>query len=166
MRAAKLQTRITYTHEQIEEIKRKAANEALDRARDEVKKEVRKYLDAEFEERQKLLKGETAADTTLQLLTLTMAIPVMVLCRPNTKDADGRRHGFGWKVMNGSHDGQKKLQRFVDEVMSEVNGIFGDETADIRRYAEKCYEECGVRYKLDEEGGNADGKGLDPRPEV
>ena len=53
MRAAKLQTRITYTHEQIEEIKRKAANEALDRERDEVKKEVRKYLDAEFEERQK-----------------------------------------------------------------------------------------------------------------
>lgn len=148
LRAAKLQTRITYTHEQIEEIKRKAANEAIDRAREEVKKEVRKYLDAEFEERQKLLKGETAADTTEQLLTLTMAIPVMVLCRD-----------FHWKTMTGRYDSRKNLTRFVDIVMKEVNSIFGSDMLDIRKYAQDTYERCGVEFKIsEEEGGDAIGR--------
>lgn len=146
LRAAKAQVKVLYSHEQIEAIKEKAAREAVERAKDRLIKEAWEFLDNEFEERMSILKGDTTEDTTLQLLTLLMAVPVTVLCRPK-RDRNGKETGFGWAGLTGYQDDRKKIARFVDLLEDEINYLFMDETADVRNYAKACYENYGIMFK-------------------
>ena len=55
---------------------------------------------------------------------------------------------FRWKPVDEGSDKRSSLIRFSDAVLGEVNRILADEQEDIRTYADKVYETCGIRYEI------------------
>lgn len=122
-----------YTPQQIEEIRRRAVRDR----KDELDAYVKKIVEHEWEERAKVLKGETTEETMQIVLCLLMAVPTRILCE-----------NFGWKPITDESDNRSRLKRFTEMVVSEVNRICEDDTVDIRTYGEEVFEKFGVRYEI------------------
>lgn len=74
-----------FTPQQIEEIRRQAVRDR----KDELDAYVKKIVEHEWEERAKVLKGETTEETMQIVLCLLMAVPTRILCE-----------NFGWKPIS------------------------------------------------------------------
>lgn len=125
-----------YTAEQISAIKRQAVKDA----KDEIDAHCRTVVQAEWDKRAELLKGETTNETMKIVLALLLAIPARVLCEH-----------FGWGEVRHENDKRSRLRRFSDLVVSEVNRVCDNETEDIRVYADETAKKYGVKYLLQEE---------------
>ena len=127
----------TLTRSQLELIKQEAILAKREELKANIAKEIEKKIDAEWEEREKALSGETDEERMLKVLVLLMSAPVKVLCEK-----------FGWKPITDEKDHRSRLLQFSEAVVEEVNRICGDEMMDIRAVAEEVYEKYGVKYKV------------------
>ena len=127
----------TLTRSQLERIKQEAILAKREELKASIAREIEKKIDAEWEEREKALSGETDEERMLKVLVLLMSAPVKVLCEK-----------FGWKPITDEKDHHSRLLQFSEAVVEEVNRICGDEMMDIRAVAEEVYEKYGVKYKV------------------
>lgn len=112
-------------------------------ARDGVK-ETLAYLDrintettAELREEAKLARAE---DTKF-VLSMTMAVSVMVLCRD-----------MKWKPVEGtSNDYKKRLPNYVAFLNDELNRVFDDPDFTLQKYADDVELRYGVKCRYGEE---------------
>lgn len=95
----------------------------------EIAREIEKKIDAEWEEREQVLSGETDNERMLKVLALLMSVPAKVLCEK-----------FKWKPITDENDRRSRLLQFSEAVAEEVNRICGDEMTDIRTVAEEAYK--------------------------
>ncbi len=147
LRAAKAK-RVTYTftREQLEEHDKQIRLLTLERKKDELKEYAREILDKDFEERTKLLTGNTT-DVTLNVFSMVISISCKVLVEK-----------FGWKPIWKHSTKRNRLSRFVYAVQAEVEQLLNDELLDIRSYAEKAYDITGVKFEAEEEEADESGK--------
>jgi hypothetical protein len=140
----KMNTARMYTVAEIEAIKRQAVEE--DRAAMEKlrryqqtmdRKAVNQLLETEWKAREQAFRGEDEDESFQKVMSLTMHIPVTVLCET-----------FHWKPIDDSSDGRNHLQKFVDALVAEVDRICSDENMDIRKYADQCSEKYGVKFEV------------------
>lgn len=127
----------TLTRSQLELIKQEAILAKREELKANIAKEIEKKIDAEWEEREKALSGETDEERMLKVLVLLMSAPVKVLCEK-----------FGWKPITDEKDHRSRLLQFSEAVVEEVNRICGDEMTDIRAVAEEAYKKYGVKYEV------------------
>lgn len=113
-------------------------------ARDGVK-ETMAYLDRVNDQTNSKLRHEAQEarlEDTKFVLSMTMAISVMVLCRD-----------IGWKPMDGTkNDYGKKLPNYIAFLNDELNRVFDDPDFTLQKYVDEVQDKYGVncRYGEDE----------------
>ncbi len=127
----------TLTRTQLEIIKQEAILAKREELKASIAREIEKKIDAEWEERERVLSGETDEERMLKVLALLMSVPAKVLCEK-----------FKWKPITNENDRRSRLLQFSEAVVEEVNRICADESTDIRAVAEEIYQKYGVRYKI------------------
>ena len=127
----------TLTRSQLELIKQEAILAKREELKASIAREIEKKIDAEWEEREKALSGETDEERMLKVLALLMSVPAKVLCEK-----------FKWKPITDENDRRSRLLQFSEAVVEEVNRICGDEMTDIRAVAEEAYKKYGVKYEV------------------
>ncbi len=127
----------TLTRTQLEIIKQEAILAKREELKASIAREIEKKIDAEWEERERVLSGEADEERMLKVLALLMSVPAKVLCEK-----------FKWKPITNENDRRSRLLQFSEAVVEEVNRICADESTDIRAVAEEIYQKYGVRYKI------------------
>ena len=127
----------TLTRSQLEIIKQEAILAKREELKTSIAREIEKKIDAEWEERERVLSGETDNERMLKVLALLMSVPAKVLCEK-----------FKWKPIQDENDRRSRLLQFSEAVVEEVNRICGDEMTDIRAVAEEAYKKYGVKYEV------------------
>lgn len=127
----------TLTRSQLEIIKQEAILAKREELKTSIAREIEKKIDAEWEERERVLSGETDNERMLKVLALLMSVPAKVLCEK-----------FKWKPIQDENDRRSRLLQFSEAVAEEVNRICGDEMTDIRAVAEEVYKKYGVKYEV------------------
>lgn len=112
-------------------------------ARDGVK-ETMAYLDHISNKTKEELREEAQTariEDTKFVLSMTMAVSVMVLCRD-----------MGWKPMDGTkNDYRKNLPNYVAFLNDELNRVFDDPDFTLQKYAAEVEEKYGVNCRYGEE---------------
>ena len=112
-------------------------------ARDGVK-ETMAYLDRVNDQTSSKLRQEAQEariEDTKFVLSMTMAVSVMVLCRD-----------MGWKPMDGTkNDYRKNLPNYVAFLNDELNRVFDDPDFTLQKYAAEVEEKYGVNCRYGEE---------------
>lgn len=126
-----------YTLAQIEAIKRQAVADKKKELKAEITEEINEHIQKEWKKREELLEGGTESEIMEKVMCLLLATSVNVLVQK-----------FRWKPVDEGSDKRSSLIRFSDAVLGEVNRILADEQEDIRTYADKVYETCGIRYEI------------------
>lgn len=121
----------------MEIIKQEAILAKREELKTSIAREIEKKIDAEWEERERVLSGETDNERMLKVLALLMSVPAKVLCEK-----------FKWKPITDENDRHSRLLQFSEAVVEEVNRICGDEMTDIRAVAEEAYKKYGVKYEV------------------
>ena len=146
----------TFTRAQLEEHDRVVRMNAIQAKKDDLKKyaigeaekaylEKQEDLIRDFKERQALLTGDTE-QVTLNIFSLLVSVP----CRVLVKD-------FGWKPAlmrkdeDQGGDRRYKLTQFAYCIQREIEDLLNEEKKDIRRYAEKVFEETGIMFNPEED---------------
>ena len=70
----------TLTRSQLEIIKQEAILAKREELKTSIAREIEKKIDAEWEEREQVLSGETDNERMLKVLALLMSVPAKVLC--------------------------------------------------------------------------------------
>lgn len=122
----------TLTRSQLEIIKQEAILAKREELKTSIAREIEKKIDAEWEERERVLSGETDNERMLKVLALLMSVPAKILCEK-----------FKWKPITDENDRRSRLLQFSEAVVEEVNRICGDEMTDIRAVAEEAYKNMG-----------------------
>lgn len=129
----------TFTAAQLEEHDRQVRKAAIERKMKELKDYAHNVIEADFNERQKLLEG-SAADVTLNVFSMLISISCVVLVRD-----------FGWKPIWKHTNSRNRLERFVNAVQAEAERLVNDELLDIRKYAADAWDLTGVRFEATED---------------
>lgn len=129
----------TFTAQQLEEHDRQVRMAAIERKKQDLKDYAHSVIEADFNERQKLLEG-SAEDVTLNVFSMLISISCVVLVRD-----------FGWKPIWKHTTGRNRLARFVTAVQAEAERLVNDELLDIRKYAAEAWDLTGVRLETTQE---------------
>lgn len=129
----------TFTAQQLEEHDRQVRMAAIERKKQDLKDYAHSVIEADFNERQKLLEG-SAEDVTLNVFSMLISISCVVLVRD-----------FGWKPIWKHTNSRNRLERFVNAVQVEAERLVNDELLDIRKYAAEAWDLTGVRLETTQE---------------
>lgn len=134
----------TFTAQQLEEHDRQVRMSAIERKKQELKDYAYGVIEADFNERQKLLTG-SAEDVTLNVFSMLISISCRVLVER-----------FGWKPIWKHTTSRNRLARFVTAVQEEAERLVNDELLDIRKYTAEAWEITGVRLEATQEETDED----------
>lgn len=146
MRAAKAQTYITMTKEQMQAHDREllaryreTVGRELERRARELDDQMQEHVQAEWQKREELF-GGTHRDNLMTILQLLLAVPSRILIER-----------FGWPAVTDRNASRCRTARFADLMVEEVNSITSDDTKDIRAYCDEVFDLYGVRFEYKEE---------------
>lgn len=124
---------------------RRKIKRAMERrvARDGVK-ETMAYLDRVNDQTSSKLRQEAQEarlEDTKSVLAMTMAVPVMVLCRD-----------LGWQPLDGTEkDYSRRLGRFMIHLQEELDRVFDDKDFTLQKYVDEVWNRYGVRCEYGED---------------
>lgn len=138
-----------FTAEQLREHDRQVLLHEEERLKKRLEEELAKRQTAisqqiqdEWDAREKIFKGGDFADHFFLVLSMLLAVSSRVLIER-----------FGWKPIpkDEYYDRRNRTARFADYLIEEVNGITGNEEADIRNYCDEVYNLYGVRFLMEDD---------------
>lgn len=154
LRAAKAQTYITMTKEQMQAHDREllaryreTVGRELERRARELDDQMQDHVREEWRIREELF-GGTHRDNLMTILQILLAVPTRILIEH-----------FGWPSLDRGYNAHYRTARFADLLVDEINAITSDEMKDIRTYCDEVYDLYGIRYEYrdeEEDGHDAD----------